>query len=301
MINLNEVLVFTKVVESGSFSRAASLLGQPRATVSRKVTQLESELGIRLLQRTTRKLSLTEPGREYYLKCSSALSEIENANQALTQTQRNPSGLLRIAAPLASQSGFMCDWITEFLFLNKEVSIKLSLSDEEIDLIAEGIDVAFKAGKLKDSSLVAKKLVDTKLVLCASPDYLSQTPKLTTHKDLRNHACILFGSSQESATWRLQSANGAVTVQVQGRVLVNSMEFSVQACLAGLGIALLPVAKIGRYVKSNQLQILLEKYSADVGGLYVIYPSKSHLSTTVRAFVDFVSLKAAEGFPWRND
>lgn len=303
MIDLNEVLVFTKVVESGSFSGAAKLLGQPRATVSRKVTQLEESLGIRLLQRTTRKLNLTEPGREYYVKCSSALSEIENANQVLTEAQQTPSGLLRIAAPLATQSGFMCDWITEFLSLHRDVNIKVILSDDVVDLIENGIDVAFRAGKLKDSSLVARKLGDTKLVLCASPNYLAQATELTSMKDLKNHSAIIFGDTQETVNWQLQSTGNQskgknISVQVHGRVVVNSMEFALQSCLAGLGVALLPIALIGEYVKSNKLQVIFEECSADVGGLYVIYPSKSHLSTTVRAFVDYVIEKANSGLPW---
>lgn len=298
MIDLNEVFVFTKVVESGSFNGAARLLGQPRATVSRKVTQLEAALGIRLLQRTTRKLSLTELGREYYVKCSSALSEIEVANHALTEAQQRPSGLLRIAAPLAAQSGFMCDWITEFLSIHKEVSIKINLSDDVVDLIEDGIDVAFRAGKLKDSSLVARKLGDTKLVLCANPDYLAQAPALNTLKDLKKHEAIIFGDAQESAIWHLENKKGNTTVHVTGRVVVNSMEFAVQSCLAGLGVAMLPIALVGEYVKSNQLQFVFEEYSSNVGGLYVIYPSKTHLSVTVRAFVDFVTTKSPEGLPW---
>ncbi len=301
MIDLNEIRVFAQVVESRSFSGAARLLGQPRATVSRKVTQLESSLGVRLLQRTTRKLSLTDAGREYYVSCSSALSEIDLANQVLTSTQRNPSGVLRISAPLAAQTGFMCDWITEFLSLHEEVSINLVLSDDVIDLIEDGVDVAFRAGSLKDSSLVARKLGNTKLVLCASPDYLIQSTALKSPKDLKNHTGIIFGNSLEKTSWRLQKGKDTVAVQVQGRVLVNSMEFTLQACLAGLGVALLPFAMIGELVKSRRLQMVLEDYSANVGGLYVIYPSKSHLSTTVRAFVDFIITKADKGLPWERD
>ena len=298
MIDLNEIRVFTQVVESGSFSGAAQLLGQPRATVSRKVTQLESSLGVRLLQRTTRKLSLTEAGREYYVSCSSALSEIDVANQVLTATQSKPSGLLRISAPLAAQSGFMCDWITDFLSLHEEVSIKLNLSDDVVDLIEDGVDVAFRAGSLKDSSLVARKLGDTRLVLCASPNYLIQSATLKSPKDLKNHSGIILGNSLENTSWRLLKGKEAVAVQVHGRVLVNSIEFALQACLAGLGVALLPLAMIGELVKSRRLQMVLEDYSANVGGLYVIYPSKSHLSTTVRAFVDFIVTRADKGLPW---
>lgn len=298
MIDLNEIVVFIKVIEAGSFSGAANLLGYPRSTVSRKVSQLEDSLGIRLLQRSTRKLSLTPAGREYYLKCSSAVSEIEHASHQVTETQQSPSGVLRIAAPLASQSGFMCEWINEFLSLHKKVNAEIQLSDDNVDLIEDGFDIAFRAGQLKDSSLVARKLGNTRLVLCASQNYLHQAVALNTSKDLKHHNAIVFGAAQEHSNWRLQSQLGNEVVQIQARVIVNSMEFALQACLQGLGVALLPVAMVGEYVKTLQLQIILEDYSSDVGGLYVVYPSKTHLSVTVRAFLDFVILKASEGLPW---
>lgn len=300
MIDLNEVLVFIKVVDAGSFSGAARLLGSPRSTVSRKVSQLEDSLGIRLLHRSTRKLNLTPSGREYYLQCSNALSEIEHANQAVTEAQLTPSGVLRIAAPLASQSGFMCEWITEFLSLHEKVIGDIRLSDDDIDLIDDGIDIAFRAGKLKDSSLVARKLGQTKLVLCASPEYLKVSPTLNSLKDLKQHDCILFGSSQEKMTWRLRNNDAIETIPVSGRTVVNSMEFVLQACLSGLGVALLPIAMIAEHVASNSLKIVLEKVSSDADGLYVVYPSKRHLSITARTFLDFVIAKANEGLPWDN-
>lgn len=301
MVNLNEVLVFVKVVECGSFSQAATSLGQPRATVSRKVSQLESTLGTRLLHRSTRKLSLTEDGRQYYLTCSSALSEIEEANQVITATQQTPSGLLRIAAPLAAQSGFMCHLITEFLSLYKDVDIKLNLSDDVVNLIDDGIDIAFRAGTLKDSSLVARKLGSTKLVLCASPEYLQQAPAPTSPKALKTHSCIIFGNPHNNVNWQLQQGAETINVQVSGRISVNSMEFALHACLSGLGVALLPYAVVDQYVKSKKLELLLCEYSSNVGGLYIVYPSKSHLSTTVRAFIDFVIEKSHEGLALKHN
>ncbi len=298
MIDLNEIAVFIKVVEAGSFSAAAKALGYPRATVSRKVSQLESSLGIRLLQRTTRKLNLTDLGRDYYLKCSSALSEVEHANLEVTDSQQVPSGILRIAAPIASQRGFINDWITEFLLIHKNVSAEVSLSDDVVDLIEGGFDVAFRAGKLNDSSLVARKLGDTRLILCASPDYLKQSTPLNSLKDLKQHDCILFGSSHKQMSWRFQSSKRSEVVQVSGRVTVNSMEYILQSCLAGLGVAVLPVAMIAEYVTARRLQIVLAQYSSEADGLFIMYPSKSHLPITVREFVDFVLSKAADGLPW---
>ena len=233
MIDLNEVAVFIRVVDTGSFSDAAKSMGLPRSTVSRKVSKLEESLGIRLLQRSTRKLSLTQPGREYYLQCSGAISEIEQANQFASDSQQNPSGVLRIAAPLASQSGFMCNWINEFLAQHPNVTAEILLGDDGVDMIEAGIDVAFRAGALTDSSLVARRLVETKLVLCASPDYLSNAEPLNSINDIKQHECILVGNAQSNASWRLQNDQRNVVVRVQAKIIVNSMEFAVNACLGG--------------------------------------------------------------------
>jgi len=298
MIDFNEIVVFIRVVEASSFSGAAQLLGLPRSTVSRKVSQLENSLGIRLLQRSTRKLSLTQAGRDYYQKCSNAFSEIERANQAITETQQIPSGVLRIAAPLVAQSGFLCDWINEFLMRHRHVTGEIILSDDKIDMIDEGIDVAFRAGVLDESTLVARKLGKTKLVVCASPRYLKKAPPINSINSLKNHDGISFGRSQTSMSWRLQNPQGITDVHLKGRVLVNSMEFALHACRAGLGVALLPIVMIGPYLQSNELKVLFGDVSSDVGGIYIVYPSKSHLSVTVRAFVDFMVEKSTDGLPW---
>ena len=301
MVNLNEVLVFVRVVECGSFSQAAQQLGQPRATVSRKVSQLESTLGIRLLQRSTRKLSLTEAGRQYYLRCSGALAEIADANEAVTASQQKPSGLLRISAPLAAQTGFMCNMINEFLDQYPDVSVKVVLTDDVVNLIDEGIDVAFRAGKLKDSSLVARKLGSTRLVLCASPGYVRRSSALAAPKELKQHTCILYGDAKKHLSWLLERREEQLSVPVSGRVTVNSMQFALHSCLSGLGVALLPHATVKAYLDSGELLHLLPEYSSNIGGFYIVYPSKSHLSTTVRTFIDFVAVKSEQGLDWREE
>jgi DNA-binding transcriptional LysR family regulator len=300
MIDLNEVLVFIKVVDCGSFSEAAKSLGQPRSTVSRKVKQLEASLGTRLLQRSTRKLSLTEAGRQYYLRCNSALSQIEEANNVISTSQQTPSGLLRISAPLSSQDKFMSNFIAEFLSLYKDVSVKINLSDDVVNLIDEGIDVAFRAGNLEDSSLVARKLGNTSRVLCASPQYLKEAAPLKSPKDIKHHDCVIYSHSQDNLNWQLQRGEKTVNVQIGGRIIVNSMQFTLDACLSGLGIALLPQAMVEEYVQSKMLQRVLCDYSAGMGGVYLVYPSKIHLSTTVRAFIDFFIDKWNREPPWKS-
>lgn len=300
MIDFNEVVVFIKVVDSGSFSGASKTLGFPRSTVSRKVSQLETALGIRLLHRSTRKLSLTPAGHDYYEKCSRAFMDIDQANQEITESQQSPAGLLRIAAPLASQNGFLCDWINEFLLLYENVNADIILSDENTDMIAEGVDVAFRAGVLQESSLIARKLLNTQLVLCASPTYLKNAPALTSVNSLKNHQGISFGSNRNKTSWRLQNEKNITFVQLSDRVIVNSMEYAVQACLAGLGVALAPLAIVSPYLESNKLKRIFEDYVSDVGGIYIVYPSKIHLSITVRTFIDFIVEKSKGDIYWER-
>ncbi|MDH5232734.1 MAG: LysR family transcriptional regulator [Gammaproteobacteria bacterium] len=297
-MDYNQLVVFIKVVEAGSFSGAAKVLGFPRSTVSRKVSLLEESLGIRLLQRSTRKLSLTPAGQDYYEKCSHALRDIERANDEVTEAKKQPSGVIRITASLSSQNGFLCEWINEFLGLYENVTGEIILSDDNIDLIATGIDVAFRIGVLEESTLIARKLGKTQLVLCASPQYLSNSPPLDNVNNLKDHYGISYGGSQTNSLWRLESQSGTKVVSYKERVSVNSMIFAVNACVAGLGVALLPIATIDQYVKTNKLVKLFEEYSTDVGGMYLVYPTKKHLSTTVRAFIDFIIEKSGRGLPW---
>ncbi|MFC1748929.1 LysR family transcriptional regulator [Pseudomonadota bacterium] len=291
-MDLNELAIFIKVIDAGSFSGAAKALGLPRSTVSRKVSQLEESLGVRLLQRSTRKLNLTQAGRDYYLQCSDAISQIETANQFVTESQQTPSGVIRIAAILALQGGFLCEWVNEFLQMYPDVRAEILLSDESVDIIAEGVDVAIRAGALSDSSLVARPLMETALVLCASPSYLANASKITTTGDIKTHRCIVVGHAQKNARWTLENGRRKTVVPLQASIVVNSMEFAINACLAGNGIALLPDAIVREHFESKALCQVLEGYCSGRGGIYVVYPSRKHLSITVRTFVDFLDAKA---------
>jgi DNA-binding transcriptional LysR family regulator len=292
MVDLNEIAVFIKVVDAGSFSGAAKVLGLPRSTVSRKVSQLEEELGVRLLQRSTRKLSLTPAGRDYYFQCGGAISQIENANQLVAESQQAPSGVIRITAILALQEGFLCDWVNEFLRMYPDVRAEILLSDDGVDMIAEGIDVAIRAGALNDSSLVARRLMETRLVLCASPAYLANAAKIKSTNDIKKHRCIVVGNTQQNPRWELENRRRKVIVPLQASIVVNSMTFAINACLDGNGIALLPDVLVRDYLESNELHQILSEYCSGRGGIYAVYPSRTHLSITVRTFVDFLTAKA---------
>ena len=287
MIDLNHVALFARVVEAGSFSGAARALGIPKATVSRKLASLEAELGARLLHRTTRKLELTALGRQFYEQANAGLSLLRAAEDQASATRSVPSGKLRVAAPIEMGTRQLMDALPEFLHAHPQVAVELMLHDGFVDLVAERIDVAFRTGRLKSSSFVARKLAPTRRVLLASPSYLRARGTPTRLPDLATHDCIVFGASLDNATWRLDGPRGRSDVQVRGRVAVDSARAALRGALIGLGIALLPAALARDELEDGRLQQVLTRYGVDGGGLYLVYPSNRHPSAALRAFVDF--------------
>jgi DNA-binding transcriptional LysR family regulator len=240
MIDLNDIVVFTRVVETGSFTAAARLLATPKTTVSRRVAALEREVGVRLLQRTTRSLSLTDAGRSYYEQTSQALRSLEEANLRLSEARSEPLGTIRISAPVGFGAYFLNATVVDFLAMYPKTKVELRLTDERLNLVEDGIDLAFRTGVLEDSTLIARKLGATHRLFCASPGYLARrgAPKLPA--DLARHDCVIAGSSVASINWVLDGPNGHETVTVAGRFAANEMQSVVAATLAGFGIAQLP-------------------------------------------------------------
>lgn len=292
MADLNHIALFARVVETGSFSAAARALALPKATVSRKVAQLEADLGARLLQRTTRRVVLTELGRSYYEDAARGLASIEKAKERLAASQTEPSGTLRITAPIGLGAQKLMGWIAEFLQTHEKVRVELKLTDDPVDLIGNRIDLAFRAGKLPDSSLITRRLGITRLALVASPEYLSRRGHPRRIEDLRTHDCVAFGPSLDSEVWRLKGPRGWREVQVHARIAVDGSYAEVQAALAGLGIALLPLALIRHHLEASRLEQVLNDYGVDGGTMNIVYPSNRHMSAALRAFLDFVISKA---------
>ena len=294
MIDLNHVVLFAKVAEAGSFSGAARTLGMPKATVSRNVAQLEESLGARLLQRTTRKVELTALGRTYYEEAAQGLSSLESARERIAAAQSEPSGTLRVTAPVGFGTRSLIGWIAKFLATFDKVRIELKLTDAAVDPIDERVDVAFRTGRLENSSLIARKLGTTRLVLLASPAYLRQRGVPRRIEDLRRHDCIVFGPSFDTEVWRLHGPNGWRDIPVSGRIKVEGSYAEIQAALAGLGIALLPMAPLADDLRTGRLQQVLPSYGNDGATLHAVYASKRHMSVALRAFLDFVTARAAD-------
>jgi DNA-binding transcriptional LysR family regulator len=240
MFDFNDIVVFARVVEAGSFTAAARLLGMPKTTVSRRIAALEREVGVRLIQRTTRSLNITDAGRLYYEQSSQALRTIEDANLQLAQARVEPSGTIRISAPVGFGGHFLNSTVFDFLGEHPKTRVELHLTDDKLNLVESGIDLAFRTGILPDSTLIARKLGSTHRILCASPDYLARRGVPAAPADLARHHCIIAGPSTASAHWVLDGPNGQETVTVSGRFAANEMQAVVAAAIAGYGIAQLP-------------------------------------------------------------
>ena len=300
MMDLNALSIFAAVVEAGSFTGAARTLGIPKGSVSRKVSGLERTLGVRLLHRTTRKLSLTEVGRTYYEQCRKGLDELETASRLVDEVQSAPKGVLRVSAPTGFGGGGLGNWVEAYLKLYDQAKVELVLSDQYVDLIEQRIDLAFRTGRLRDSSYIARKLGPAQRVLCASPDYLARRGAPESPDDLRYHDGIFYGSSTEGAAWHLSGPDGDISVPIDARVAVDSMGYVMQAAQSGLGVALLPAAMAGPKIKSGRLQRVLNAYATSGQGFYAVYPSNRQLSVNVRAFLDLVVEKIETQAPWRT-
>jgi DNA-binding transcriptional LysR family regulator len=283
--DLSEIGVFVKVVATGSFSQAARDLGLPKSTVSRKVSQLEERLGARLLQRTTRKVALTEVGAMYHERCARILPELEEAERAVTELQDVPRGLLRVAAP--SRFGLLGPVIAEFLSLYPDVKVEVVCSDRVVDLIEEGFDVAIRAGSLADGSLVARRLMESiPHYVVASPEYVARRGSPDEPQQLARHDCLVFGGGRDPRTWRFRRGNREVDVTIAGRATINDFELLRQAALAGHGIARLPVQVACADLRAGRLVRIVEEWQPAEVPLSLVYPSTRHLSPKVRAFID---------------
>ncbi len=288
MTDLNEMLIFTRVVECGSFSAAGRQLGIPKSTVSRKISLLEQRLATRLLQRTTRSVSLTDLGQAYYERCARVVQEAEQADDLLLESQGRPRGLLRVSAPVEFSSERMGQLVEGFLSSYPEVQLQLDLSNRKVNLVEEGFDIAIRAGNLEDSSLVARKLSSDRVCPMASPEYLRQRGEPRSPEELKNHQCILYSNGATRTSIPLVGPEGRRQLSLEGRILVNNMELARDCTTRGLGIGFLPAEMCATSLAEGLLQRILPQWSFPDGGIYAVYPSRTHLNPKVRAFVDLL-------------
>ncbi|SEK65920.1 DNA-binding transcriptional regulator, LysR family [Variovorax sp. YR750] len=289
MLDLNDVAMFVQVVRHGSFAEAARRLGLPPNTVSRRIQQLESQLGTRLMQRSTRKLTLTSAGQAFHDQCAGLVDGLAAAGQALAAGGQEPSGLVRVAAPADFFDFFPMEWVADFLAEHPLVKLDFVLSDAAADLIAEQIDVAFRGGVLRDSGYVGRRLITRSGGLLASPAYIERRGEPRSLQDLAHHDCVTPSSPSGHAIWQLTGPDGVdEEVQVTGRFTGNTAQALRKAALAGLGIAQLPPAMATRDEQAGLLVRVLPQYEYRGRGLNVVYPSRKHLPLAVSAFIGLV-------------
>ncbi|MGR4867763.1 LysR family transcriptional regulator [Variovorax sp. LARHSF232] len=298
MLDLNDIAIFVQVVRCGSFAEAARRLGMPSNTVSRRLQQLEAQLGARLLQRSTRKLTLTSAGRDFHERCAGAVDGLIEAGQALAAGGQQPSGLVRVAATADFFDFFPMQWVAQFLAAHPLVRLDFVLSDEKADLIADQIDVAIRGGPLPDSGYVGRQLFGARSGgLVASPAYIAARGAPGTLQALTQHDCVTSAPPSGRISWRLTGPDGVVEqVQVSGRFSGNTAQALRKAALAGLGIALLPPAVALRDIQAGLLVPVLPQYQHTRHGLSVVYPSRRHLPLAVSAFIALVTEKMSSGW-----
>ncbi|MFP5430198.1 MAG: LysR family transcriptional regulator [Gammaproteobacteria bacterium] len=301
-MDLNDVAVFERVVTEGSLTAAAARLGQPKSSVSRSLARLEGDLGVRLLQRTTRKLHLTEAGQVFFDRARRVLAELREAELAVTQLQESPRGNLRITMPVEFGMRFMGRIVAEFMQRHPEVTIETELSGRMVNLVEEGFDLAFRIGEFRDSSLVARKLGNLTGRFYASPAYLGRFGTPRKPEDLAAHDVILFMQPRENTVQLFRQGKAgtrspASKLTLRGRLTVNNVSMAGDAAVAGIGIALMPGFLSAEAVSGGQLLPVLPDHVVCHGGLYAMYPSREHMPTVLRAFLDFVTERVRE-HPW---
>ena len=290
MIDLNDIAMFIQVVRSGSFAEAARRLGMPPNTVSRRIQRLESALGARLLQRTTRKLTLTGAGETFHARCADAIDGLAVAGRALVLDGQEPVGSVRVAAPADFFDFFPMAWVADFLHLHRRLHLDFVLSDSRADLIAERIDVAFRGGPSHDSGYIGRELLRAQSDgLVASPSYLAARGVPSTPHELAQHDCVTPTHPSGRASWRLTGPDGAIDeFFVTGRFSGNTAQSLRRAAIAGLGIALLPTSLTRLDVEAGRLTPVLVSHRRTGQSLSVLYPSRRQLPLAVSTFIGFV-------------
>ncbi|MFD1216072.1 LysR family transcriptional regulator [Microbulbifer celer] len=299
MDSLTDVAVFAQVVDSGSFTAAAERLSLSKSVVSKYVTRLEKRLGARLLNRTTRRLSLTEAGRVFYERSLHGLREIEEAEAEVTRLQGEPRGVLRINTPMSFGVLHIAPIIPEFTRRYPELSVDMNLDDRKVDVIQEGFDVSVRISELPDSSLVARRLGPCRHAIVASPEYLARRGTPKTPQQLQDHNIITYRYQESGQEWHFRAAGDKpVSVPVSGSIQMNNSLALREALLNGAGIMRAPTFVVGQDIKAGRLRPLLTNFETLEVSIYLVFAQRQYLSPKVRAFVDFMAECFAEGPHW---
>ncbi len=292
MDRLQAIIAFAKVVESGSFARAAERLDVSVSSVSRQVADLEAHLDARLLNRTTRRLSLTESGRAFYERSLQLLVDLEEAEESASAGTARPRGTLRLTCGITFGVRHLAPAIAEFVARHPQMRFDVELSDRAVDLVDEGFDAALRIGKIGSQQLVGRKVGVTRLICCASPAYLEGHGVPQKPEDLAAHACLTYEYSPQKNVWPFRDASGSDrSVRIDGPVHANNGRLLVALAVAGVAITIEPDFIVGPEVRAGRLVPVLQAFESAPANIYVAYPSRRHLSAKVRAFTDFLATR----------
>ncbi len=285
--NWDGLFEFTAVVETESFTAAAKRIGTSVAHVSRQIGALEDRLGVKLFHRTTRKVSITEVGQLYYQHCRPLLDGLDEAQRAITNLQEKPTGKLHFTAPVAYGERIIVPLLSEFMQRHENLQVDLELTNQKLDIVEGGFDLAIRLGNLESSSLVAKKLTERTLHICAAPDYLKKHGEPHTLSELAKHNCLLGTLNY----WRIMDKGKTKTIRVSGNLRCNNGPALLNAAIVGNGIIQLPNYYVHEALKNGQLVSLLDAHQPETEGVWAIYPQNRHLSPKVRLLIDHLYSK----------
>jgi DNA-binding transcriptional LysR family regulator len=284
---ITDLEIFARVARTGNMSAAGREMGLSPAVVSKRVSLLEERLGARLFQRTTRQLTLTEVGEGFFKRVVDVLSLIEEAEDFVSRRNTKPRGVLKITAPTSFSRQHIAPYLSAFFLKYPEIEVDIHLSDNFVDIIRNGYDLAVRIGELKDSSLVARKLAPDNRVICASPKYLKERGIPKRLEDLEFHNCLSAGAQEG---WRLDGPNGQQVIKVKGNIRTNSSEFVREALLAGLGVSLRSTWDVAHELKSGDLQVILPEYrGSSAVSVYAVYPCREFMPAKVNVFIEFLA------------
>ena len=287
-IDLNQILIFIKVVETGSFTKAAELLKQPKSRISRRLAALEKSLGTQLIYRTTRQMQLTETGKDYFRRCSPLIQDLENANNAMTTHAEEISGVLRITAPEDYGKMILAPLIDDFIKKHPKVKAEVILSGAYLDLVQESIDIAIRIGNLKDASMKSKRVSSISSILVATPAFLEKNPPITKPEHLSSVPCLAFRFGNKNQ-WRLLKEKQDVRVKIQGPLIANSPEFIYHCTLLGRGVGLIPQFLCAGALQRGDLVQVLNGWTSESAPVHLLTPAQKDIPLKTKAFMDFAS------------
>ncbi len=291
-MQLEDLRIYVAAVDERSFTAAADRLQLSKQFVSRRVMALEAGLGVRLLVRNTRKLAVTELGQEFYERAKRILADVAEAEQAMSSRRSSPRGLLRVSAPMSFGTAHLSPLVADFMRANSDVRIDLELSDRVVDVIGEGFDMALRIGTLTDSTLIAQRLTEIRMIACCSPGYAAARRLPATPADLAHHPCLLYG--QEGRTgWEFVVDGVRRAFEVRGPLRANNGEVIRDAAMAGLGIALQPEFIVSAALASGTLVEVLDDFDSPPLVLYAVYPRHRESAVTIRAFAHYLRQRFA--------